>query len=415
VTQFVNRFLQIVIVCCLPAFGAMAQGQPTGFTKTPALGVHLAYFDFNGADKMSNLGRQMKPGIALHFQNNLSKRLDYTIFLAGSFLEFPGEKGGATNDDKKQLLLENDFAIRAHLLKSPALFNPYVLAGIGWSQYDNQYALYAPTGAGVQVNITPDIFLLVNTQYRIAVTSSQHNHFFHSIGIAGAISRKKIVQVQTQPASLPVVKKFVQTDVDGDGIIDSLDACPQIAGVAQFKGCPVPDRDGDGIYDAEDVCPDVKGIIEYKGCPMPDKDQDGVADSLDKCPELAGSTVNGGCPETAVLRSIFNWAAQNIFFENDSYRLLPRSFPALDSVANLVRKYPVIQLTIEGHTDNVGGVQYNQTLSEKRADAVLQYLLKAGIDTSRLKAAGYGQLQPIADNATPEGRAINRRVVLNIH
>ena len=147
---------------------------------------------------------------------------------------------------------------------------------------------------------------------------------------------------------------------------------------------------------------------------MPDKDQDGIADSLDKCPELAGSVVNGGCPETAVLRSIFNWAAQNIFFENDSHRLLSRSFPALDSIAGILKKYAIVQLTIEGHTDNVGGVQYNQTLSEKRADAVLQYLVKTGIDTQRLKAVGYGQQQPVADNTTAEGRAINRRVVLQV-
>jgi OOP family OmpA-OmpF porin len=148
---------------------------------------------------------------------------------------------------------------------------------------------------------------------------------------------------------------------------------------------------------------------------MPDKDMDGVADPLDKCPELAGSAVNGGCPETAVLRSIFNWAAQNIFFENDSHRLLPRSFPALDSIARILKKYAIVQLTIEGHTDNVGGIQYNQSLSEKRAEAVLQYLLKAGIDINRLKAVGYGQLQPVADNNTAEGRAVNRRVVLVIH
>ena len=74
----------------------------------------------------------------------------------------------------------------------------------------------------------------------------------------------------------------------------------------------------------------------------------------------------------------------------------------------------LIQLTIEGHTDNIGGVQYNQTLSEKRADAVLLYLLKAGLDTRRLKAVGYGQQQPVADNNTAEGRAMNRRVVLKM-
>ncbi len=80
--------------------------------------------------------------------------------------------------------------------------------------------------------------------------------------------------------------------------------------------------------------------MNISGCPMPDKDMDGIADSLDKCPELAGSAVNGGCPETASLKMMFNWAAQNIFFETGSHRLLPRSFPALDSVVNIDEEIP---------------------------------------------------------------------------
>jgi len=111
---------------------------------------------------------------------------------------------------------------------------------------------------------------------------------------------------------------------------------------------------------------------------------------------------------------MINWAAQNIFFETGSYRLLPASFPALDSVVNLLQKYPVLQLSIEGHTDNVGGVQYNQALSEKRAEAVRLQLVKAGIEPNRLQAAGYGQQQPVADNTTPAGRAANRRVVFRL-
>lgn len=71
-----------------------------------------------------------------------------------------------------------------------------------------------------------------------------------------------------------------------------------------------------------------------------------------------------------------------------------------------------MQLSIEGHTDNVGGATYNQTLSEKRAGAVLSFLTDSGITASRLHAAGYGQQKPSADNATKDGRAKNRRVEL---
>jgi OOP family OmpA-OmpF porin len=392
-----------------------SKAQPLSYTKTPALGVHLAFIDFKGADHLSSFGQSMKPGLAVHFQNNLSKRFDYSITLAGSFLEFPDKKDGPSTSDKKQLLLENDFTLRYRFLKSPALFNPYVQAGAGWSQYDNQYGIYAPVGLGMQVNITPDVFFLVNTQYRIPVTSLQHQHFFHSVGIAGTISRKKIAAAKPAPLPPPVVKQVAPRDADGDGIFDNLDSCPLVAGVIRYHGCPIPDRDKDGINDEDDQCPDVKGIVAYKGCPMPDKDQDGIADAQDQCPYMAGSAVNGGCPEIATLVTLINWAAQHIFFETGSSRLLPKSFPALDSVVNLLQKYPVLQLTIEGHTDNVGGVPYNQTLSEKRAAAVLQYVVKAGIEPGRLQSAGYGQQQPVADNATAAGRTANRRVVFRLH
>lgn len=389
--------------------------QPLSYTKTPSLGVHLTFIDFKGADKLSSFGQSVKPGLAVHFQNNLSGRFDYSILLAGSFLQFPDKKDGNSTSDKKQLLLENDFTLRYRLLQSPALFNPYVQAGAGWSQYDNQYGIYAPVGLGMQVNLTPDVFLLVNTQYRIPITSLQHAHIFHSVGIAGTISRKKIALPKPAPLPPPVVKQVLPVDTDGDGIPDNLDSCPQVAGVIRYQGCPVPDRDKDGINDEEDKCPGVKGVVAYAGCPMPDKDQDGIADAEDKCPDLAGSAVSGGCPEIATLVTMINWAAQHVFFETGSYRLLPRSFPALDSVAGLLQKYPVLQLTIEGHTDNAGGLPYNQTLSEKRANVVRQYILNAGIEAGRLQAMGYGQQQPVADNATSNGRAANRRVVFRLH
>ncbi|THU32405.1 OmpA family protein [Niastella caeni] len=390
-----------------------AVSQPVRFTKTPAMGVHLAYFDFKGAGKLSSFGRSMKPGIAIHFQNSFSKQFDYSITLAGSFLEFPDGKGGSLGNGK-QLLLENDFSVRARLVRSPALFNPYVQAGLGWSQYNSHYGMYSPVGLGLQVNVTPDIFLLVNTQYRIKLTAEQHPHFFHSIGIAGAITRKKIVQAKPVSLPPPVVKQAAHIDSDGDGIIDSLDACAQVPGVVRYQGCPAPDRDGDGILDSADQCADVKGVAAYKGCPMPDQDLDGIADAEDKCPGMAGSAVNGGCPEIETLKTMINWAAQHIFFETGSYRLLPRSFPSLDSVATVLKKIPVLLLTIEGHTDNVGGVPYNRTLSEKRAGAVMQYLINAGIAANRLQAAGYGQQNPVADNTTSSGRSVNRRVVLRL-
>ncbi|MFT4024709.1 MAG: outer membrane beta-barrel protein, partial [Flavihumibacter sp.] len=83
-------------------------------------------------------------------------------------------------------------------------------------------------------------------------------------------------------------------DRDHDGVVDSLDACPDVAGLAALNGCP--DKDGDGITDAADKCPDVPGLAKYEGCPIPDTDKDGINDEQDKCPTEAGVAKYQGCP-----------------------------------------------------------------------------------------------------------------------
>lgn len=104
-----------------------------------------------------------------------------------------------------------------------------------------------------------------------------------------------------------------------------------------------------------------------------------------------------------------------INFETGSARILPSSFPILDAVVKVLKEHPEIKkILIKGHTDSVGSEQSNQILSEKRANAVREYLLKKGISADRIDAKGYGESQPIADNSTPEGKAMNRRVEFEI-
>ena len=101
---------------------------------------------------------------------------------------------------------------------------------------------------------------------------------------------------------------------------------------------------------------------------------------------------------------------QNIFFEFAKARLLPKSFPELNKLVNLLNQYPRIQIKIQGHTDDVGTHQRNQELSEKRAQSVVDYLIKKGIASKRLQAEGFGETRPIDTNQTKKGRQKNRRV-----
>ncbi|MFU8820674.1 MAG: OmpA family protein [Gammaproteobacteria bacterium] len=104
----------------------------------------------------------------------------------------------------------------------------------------------------------------------------------------------------------------------------------------------------------------------------------------------------------------------NVTFQTNSSDLNPQFFGVLDSVALVLKEFDKTVIQVVGHTDSTGSAEYNQTLSERRASTVATYINTRGIDAQRILAFGRGLTQPIADNATVEGRAINRRVELTL-
>ena len=215
-------------------------------------------------------------------------------------------------------------------------------------------------------------------------------------------------------------------DVDGDGIPNTEDHCPGIAadidGFPGQNGCPMLDIDGDGVLNVNDQCPyepvEYIGYRDATGCPNPDVDGDGVPNILDECPFEPGPAENAGCPvEEERLAEVVDDRIelnQNVYFETAEAEILPQSFPLLNQVAQILQDNPSMEIRIEGHTDSVGSHAYNQRLSENRAASVRQYLIERGIDSSRMTSEGHSFDRPIDDNATPEGRAANRRVEIHI-
>jgi outer membrane protein OmpA-like peptidoglycan-associated protein len=207
-------------------------------------------------------------------------------------------------------------------------------------------------------------------------------------------------------------------DDDKDGIANAQDQCPQVAGPKENKGCPL-DSDGDGVPDEQDKCPYEKGTAEFKGCASIatlDSDGDGIPDAQDKCPDAA-ETKNGyldydGCPDTPPPAALlpFLGTVAGVAFESDRVDLTPASLPVLDRAVAALREHPTIKIEVAGYTDNSGDPVRNHELSQKRAEAVKAYLISKGIDAARLISTGFGQDNPLADNATPEGREKNRRV-----
>jgi OOP family OmpA-OmpF porin len=205
-------------------------------------------------------------------------------------------------------------------------------------------------------------------------------------------------------------------DNDGDGIVDRADSCPNDPGPLENQGCPVLDRDKDGINDPEDKCPDQPGPAENGGCPDADRDGDSIQDRLDKCPDQFGPPPDG-CPKKYTLVEVKKdkiEIKQQVHFATAKFRVLPDSFKLLNQVVQVLNDFPKMRVSIEGHTDNVGKEASNLRLSQKRAEAVRDYLVSKGIAAERLEAIGYGPTKPLMSNKTARGKAKNRRTEFRI-
>ena len=232
------------------------------------------------------------------------------------------------------------------------------------------------------------------------------------------------VQVQQQLA-------MNEPDADRDAVPDSRDLCAATApgSTVDAQGCQVyRDTDDDGVTDVRDRCPATPHgtLIDGYGCPARpmeavreaparDSDGDGVDDPRDKCP---GTPVGvpadaSGCPivipkmegpRTVTLRGVT--------FMSGRDELTPSSLVVLDEVAKQLVAVPELKIEIAGHTDSKGTRIRNIRLSLSRAEAVRAYLVMQGVPAERLTARGYGPDKPVASNAGPNGRAMNRRVEL---
>ena len=438
-----NKFF-LLIAAVVISGTAYAQ---TDYKKLPSLGFHLIFNDFKTAADIRQSGvsnaflnksftkfNRMDPGGAISYTQGLSNLLDINAMLSGSFSDYQIEDVTFNND--KSLFLELAATANLKLLSDKYILNPFISAGIGAYHFKKTFGAFSPVGIGVQIKLGPTTFVMLNSQYRIPVTDRAGYHFFHGFGVVTSLKERNVEQVVVEipvavvldrdgdgildaddkcPDVAGLASLMGCPDRDGDGIADGDDKCPDVAGLAKYEGCPIPDTDADGINDEDDKCPTVKGFARYMGCPIPDTDGDGVNDEEDKCPSRPGPASNMGCPEIAkeVIDKI-NFAAKNVFFATGSFKLLPKSFKSLNEVANLMKADESLMVDIDGHTDEVGTDERNQVLSDNRAGSVKEYLIKQGVDETRLKSAGYGETKPVADNKTAAGRAKNRRTEMTV-
>ncbi len=200
---------------------------------------------------------------------------------------------------------------------------------------------------------------------------------------------------------------------DSDKVVlhDVGDRCsetPAGAGM-DVEGCP-PDADRDSVPDSVDQCPGTPyGVrVDTRGCAL-DLDGDGVPYYLDRCHELLppGARVDAeGCLAQLTL--------ENVHFDFDLANLKPEARVILDRlVESLAGRPDVERVSVGGHADSVGSMTYNQGLSERRARSVVDYLQRGGVEQA-IQATGYGETQPVASNDSSSGRALNRRVEIEL-
>ena len=380
------------------AVSATAQTAPISYKKRPSIGFHFQLQDVTtagliGASSASSVIsnnqwtkiKDLDPGMSFQYIEGLNEYVDLQVSVGAASVRYPFRaKSGIAVPAAKRLLIETDVAINVKLLKDKYFLVPYFTIGAGASMYGGTYfASYAPIGFGMQFKLGNDNFLTTNFVHRTAMSNLATNHMSYNIGIVSPLKdRPEPVKVTPPPPPAP------EKDSDNDGLVDSKDKCPTVAGVARYQGCPVPDTDNDGVNDEEDKCPTLAGLKENNGCPAIKQ-------------EVAKTVTDG---------------AKKILFATGSAKLMSSSFKALNKVAKALNDDANLKLTVEGHCDNTGSDAINDPLSENRAKSVQSYLTTKGkVDAAKIMVVGYGSKQPIADNKTAKGRNANRRVELKLN
>ena len=268
------------------------------------------------------------------------------------------------------------------------------------------------------------------------------------------------------PLNVKVDSAGCALDGDKDGIKDHLDKCPNTPANTKVdnNGCPYPaakptsvankgevsawnktggggnnsapinvnvvnnnyinginlnDKDQDGVNDDKDKCANtpLNTQVDNNGCPIKsgnqnlsseDDDKDGVKNIIDKCPHTPlGEKVDAqGC---AVNDEAF--MSLSVLFATNKATIVDNAFVDILKVAEFMRDYPDVVVTIEGHTDDRASIEHNHKLSQRRAEAVRKELIRFGANAQKMLAIGYGELKPIANNQTEAGRTQNRRVI----
>lgn len=272
----------------------------------------------------------------------------------------------------------------------------------------------------VDIEVRPSWYFNYEDHLDATISNKQdwETFFVTHVGVAIKLGKQKVFTIWgDEPTDSLVAPQINLIDTDKDGVIDQFDKeADTPKGVAVYGNGVAIDSDGDKIPDYKDNCRFEAGPEKNNGCPIiGDRDKDGIADRNDKCIDTKGLERYNGCPDQEALRltevvEVLSYS-KNIYFDTDSNQIKSATYyTMLDEVASILLKNPAVSFSVSGYTDDKGDAGYNQRLSERRANEARLYLIARGVEADRITAKGYGEKNPKFDNATEQGRQLNRRV-----
>ena len=385
--------------------GTLALAEQKKYEISPMIGYNLAEGNFDLKDDGYLTG-----GIEVQFNtpdSKLSPEFSYLHSEATDYASTSSRAGTKTH------IMRGAFN-GVYTFDELGYVVPFVKAGAGVELANNQsYSIkdgfFLDAGAGMKVPFNDYIALKFEAIYMAKLGGNNEGFADNNlVAMAGLTFSFGNNQPKSAPKPAPVVA-VVDGDDDNDGILNSKDSCISTpAGVkVDALGCAlVTDADGDGVADSADKCPLTPNgtNVDAKGCKVDlDLDKDGVLNSADLCPNtIFGDAVNSdGCPQEITLK---------INFENNSADIKESSNEAINAFATFLSSHTNYNANIVGYTDSRGSAAYNKKLSLNRANQVKAILVEKGVNASQIKAIGMGEMNPIADNETAEGRLENRRI-----
>ena len=450
-----NSFLIVLLFIFLSSFGQTKEvgswSVGAGISNSITHGDLRTGFKLDAAKKnIVNLGsyayfdKMITPAFGFELKGR------YTKMSGGAFelSEYPEAFSGLTLDKLRFESFAYSIELNTILNLSSFRANPFstkirkwnfaAYAGIGWHQYNpilfnietnlpiidlndnasssdkHMNSIYFTTATSLKYKLSNNIDIELRQDFNVdeddnidgARSDKKDLDFFFntSLGIVFKLNPQKKnnyiwIDEPIQLADTTNVSKFTLLDSDGDGVIDQFDKEPNTEKGAFVYGNGITiDTDKDGVPDHKDKCP-LKHANTKDGCPK-DIDGDGIVDDLDLCPTVAGAKTNMGCPDTTSSNDSSPTVVsfEPIFFDLNLFVIKKEFDQMLRKTVLLLAQNPDVMIVLEGHADVRGGDTYNQSLSEKRVNAVKENLIARGVDSERISTKGFGEINPSFNN-----------------